>query len=91
MVNYRNTQMEKDFQILSSSLDVTERAFEDEVHLRLKFEEKINQVYVVYEELKEKHEHMREELREKVAEVDGFAGYKASMENKLLQEEITNK
>jgi hypothetical protein len=42
-----------------------ERNFNDEVHLRLKFEEKINQVYTSYEELKEKYECLRQELMDK--------------------------
>ena len=39
-----------------------ELTFNDQVNLRLKFEEKINQAYTCYEDLKAKYEDMKEEL-----------------------------
>ena len=39
-----------------------EKTFNEEVYLRLKFEEKINQAYTCYEDLKAKYDAMKEEL-----------------------------
>ena len=42
---------------------MTDQAFNDEVHTRLKFEEKINQMFGSYEELKEKYDMVLEDFR----------------------------
>jgi hypothetical protein len=43
-------------------LTLTDQAFNDEVNLRLKFEEKVNGVYNSYEEIREKYEKLLHDL-----------------------------
>jgi hypothetical protein len=47
---------------MTANLILYEESFNEEVALRLKFEEKINQVYTSHDELKEKYETVRIEL-----------------------------
>lgn len=54
--------MMSDYKIMESSLQLYQKSFEEEVELRLKFEEKINQTYSSYEELKIKYDTMKQEL-----------------------------
>lgn len=54
---------------MNSNLILYEESFNDEVFLRLKFEEKINQVYSSYDELKEKFECLRQELTYKTQQL----------------------
>lgn len=41
--------LKSDFDVVQNTLDLTDTAFNDEVNLRLKFEEKINAIYTSYE------------------------------------------
>jgi chromosome segregation ATPase len=58
----REREFQKEFKVVNSNLILYEESFNEEVFLRLKFEEKINQVYSSYDELKEKFESLRQEL-----------------------------
>ena len=49
-------QLTLDYKVLESTQRMYERNFNDEVALRLKFEEKINQTYCCYEQLKMKYD-----------------------------------
>ena len=55
-------EIQKDYDVMNSNLVLYEETINEEVALRLKFEEKINQVYTSYDELKEKFEAVRGEL-----------------------------
>ena len=44
-------------------MHLTDQAFNDEVSLRLKFEEKVNAFFTSYEEIKHKYEKLLSELR----------------------------
>lgn len=47
---------------MESTLQMYEISFNEEVALRLKFQEKINIAYTCYEELKDKYEALRQEF-----------------------------
>lgn len=57
------TKLTTDYNINEATLQLTDQAFNDEVHTRLKFEEKVNQMFGSYEELKEKYDMVLEEFR----------------------------
>ena len=57
------TKLTTDYNISQANLQMTDCAFNDEVHIRLKFEEKVNQMFGSYEELKEKYDMVLEQFR----------------------------
>ena len=57
------TKLTTDYNISEATLQLTDCAFNDEVHIRLKFEEKVNQMFGSYEELREKYDMVLEQFR----------------------------
>lgn len=55
----KHLDLEKDYVVTKSTLELTELSFNEEVSLRLKFEEKINSVFRSYNEVKEKYLNLR--------------------------------
>ena len=83
-------QFMKEYKILETTLQMYQTNFNDEVFLRLKFQQKINQAYTCYEELRVKYEDMKTELggnREVIA--GQFMNHK-EMKDKLETEIIKN-
>lgn len=59
------TKLTKDCNIAESTLQLTDEAFNNEVQLRLKFEEKVNSLFVSYDEIKVKYDNLLGELKVK--------------------------
>ena len=63
--SYTISKLTNDYNIAESTLNLTDQAFNDEVNLRLKFEEKVNAVFTSYEEIRNKYERLLDDLRAK--------------------------
>ncbi len=57
------TKLTSDYNIAESALHLTDQAFNDEVSLRLKFEEKVNAIFTSYEEIRNKYDRLLGDLR----------------------------
>jgi hypothetical protein len=67
-INDQNAALGKittDYNISEATLYLTDQAFNDEVNTRLKFEEKVNEMFGSYDELRSKYTNLLGEFRSK--------------------------
>jgi hypothetical protein len=83
-------KLTSDYNIAESTLHLTDQAFNDEVSLRLKFEEKVNAVFTSYEEIRHKYERLLADLRLKGEEEVANRKIEVVLRAHLEQAEIKN-
>jgi hypothetical protein len=82
------SKLTNDYKIAESTLNLTDQAFNEEVALRLKFEEKVNAVFTSYEEIRIKYDRLLADLRLKGEDEIASKQVVASLRAQLEQAEI---
>jgi hypothetical protein len=72
------------YDVLEKTFHLTDKAFNEEVSLRLKFEEKINAIYTTYEELKRKYLSITEDVEIKHTDIVDRSNMESELKTKLL-------
>jgi chromosome segregation ATPase len=88
--SYSISKLTNDYNIAESTLHLTDQAFNEEVNLRLKFEEKVNAVFTSYEEIKMKYDKLIMDLQLKGEEELSTRQIEVNLRARLEQAEISN-